>query len=164
MTEFQELYTFCRTSLKCKLIMIYSHLLKCFVGRTDRNLYVSGKNYINHIAMLFIFILCSTLTFAHTVTGSPGYGALCPISDTEYIDTHQNTVNEYYECPDPFGDQELTTCCMEEEKEVDDRYISHEEFIERIKKGDTRHKCCKPPIALDSVLKVYNCNYHVMPS
>jgi len=134
--------------------MIYNCLLNSFFRRMKRNLYVSGKNYINHVAMLFIFILCSTLTFSHTVTGSPGYGALCPISDTEYIDTHQNTVNEYYECPDPFGDQELTTCCMEEEEEPSNQYISHEEFIERIKKGDTRHKCCKPPIALDSVLKV----------
>ena len=105
--------------------------------------------------MFFIFTLCSTLTFAHTVTGSPGYGALCPISDTEYIDTHQNTVNEYYECPDPLGDQSLTTCCIEEEKqEPEVEYRNHEEIIQRIIKGDTRHKCCPPPVALDSVLKV----------
>ena len=106
--------------------------------------------------MLFIFTLCSTLTFAHTVTGTPGYGSLCPISDTEYIDTHQNTVNEYYECPDPLGDQSLTTCCIEEETEEPEEveYRNHEEMIQRIIKGDTRHKCCPPPVALDSVLKV----------
>lgn len=102
--------------------------------------------------MFITFMFCSTLTFAHTVTGSPGDGVLCPISDTEYIDTNQNTVNEYYECPDPSGDPTLTTCCVDEEPKEDT--TSYDDLILRIIKGDTKHKCCRPPISLDSVLKV----------
>lgn len=102
--------------------------------------------------MMLILNLCFTLTFAHTVNGSPGYGVLCPISDTEYIDTNQNTVNEYYECPDPTGDPLLTMCCEDEEPRVENR--NHEDLILSIIKGYTKHKCCLPPVPLDSVLKV----------
>ena len=110
---------------------------------------------VNHMAMIFVFTLCFTLTFAHTVTGSPGDGMLCPISDSEYIDDHQNTVNEYYECPDPMGDPARTACCVQEE-EPREEYKNHEDLILSIIKGDTRQKCCLPPRPLDSVLKV-NC-------
>ena len=119
-----------------------------------KKLCISRKRCLCPIAMIITFILCSTLTFAHTVTGSPGYGMLCPISDTEYIDTNQNTVSEYYECPDPLGDQSRTECCIEEEPKKD--YQSHKDLVQSIIRGDTRHKCCLPPIPLDSVLKV-NC-------
>lgn len=121
-----------------------------------KKLCISRKRCLSPIAMIFTFILCSTLTFAHTVTGSPGYGMLCPISDTEYIDTNQNTVSEYYECPDPLGDQSRTECCIEEEPKKD--YQSHKDLVQSIIRGDTKHKCCLPPIPLDSVLKV-NCTY-----
>ena len=113
---------------------------------------LSRKNCLIHITMMLILNLCFTLTFAHTVNGSPGYGVLCPISDTEYIDTNQNTVNEYYECPDPAGDPLLTMCCEDEEPRVENR--NHEDLILSIIKGYTKHKCCLPPVPLDSVLKV----------
>ena len=136
---------------KC-LLNICKNMVLEINTKLVKKLCISRKKCLSPIAMIFIFILCSTLSFAHTVTGSPGYGMLCPISDTEYIDTNQNTVSEYYECPDPLGDPDRTECCIEEEPEKD--YQSHKEIVQSIIRGDTRHKCCKPPIPLDSVLKV----------
>ena len=118
-----------------------------------------GRRQISHhnqIAMSFVFIiLCFTLTFAHTVNGSPGDGFLCPVS--EYIDDNQEIVNEYYECPDPKGDPARTACCEEsdEDKKLDEgKRQNYNDLRLSIFKGDTQEKCCLPKISLDSVLKV----------
>ena len=150
---------------KIKFNIMYKCLYIRFLTNTAKKLFIIPKTrsiFVNHIAMIFIFTLCFTLTFAHTVTGSPGDGMLCPISDSEYIDDNQNTVNEYYECPDPMGDLARTACCIEEEPKEENR--NHEDLALSIIKGDTRHKCCLPPIPLDSVLKVKNLNYRYITS
>ena len=134
-------------NLRCDLFKSNAESKKlCFVSKT-RPIHCT-----NHMAMMFIFTLCFTLTFAHTVTGSSGDGVLCLVSDSEYIDQNEQAVNEYYECPDPNGDQSRTVCCVEQSPEEETRH--HRNLYDVFKGEDTKHKCCLPPIAVDSVLKV----------
>ena len=99
------------------------------------------------------------MTLTHTAIGSPGEGVLCLASDSNYIPEYdtiydpndEQSVSDFYECPDANGDQSLTCCCMKKTYAGDQKDKSNPYGIF---KGEPKHKCCLPTTSEDSVLKV----------
>ena len=84
---------------------------------------------------------------------------LCLASDSNYIPEYdtiydpndEQSVSDFYECPDPNGDQSHTSCCMKKTYARDQKENRNPYGVF---KGATKHKCCLPPTSEDSVLKV----------
>ena len=112
--------------------------------------------------MILLSTLCFLVAFTHTVIGSPGEGMLCLASDstyiTEYVIDNEQSINQFYECPDPKGDQSHTSCCADKSYGGDNQdHTTPYDFF----KGDTQHKCCLPPTSEDSVLKVEHLKLYI---